>query len=318
MTETIQKAAEVIAAAPSLAITCHVGPDGDALGSALALAHAARHAGIPAVVSFGEPFVVPESLQFLDLEPLISPKEFPQEPAVMVVFDVASPDRLGELQTAADAAGTLIVVDHHTSNTGFGDIAVIDPTGAASAELCRDLITAIGWKIDKTVATCLLTGMVTDTGRFMYSATSPSTLRAAAEMLEAGARPEEVGQNVYESVPFGYLAMSSAVLGRAELEEDLSLVWSVALESDMDEADIRFDQLEGLIDDLRIAREADTAALLKQTDGGFKVSLRSRGGTDVSKVAVAGGGGGHANAAGFTMEGTADEVIEFIRSQLRD
>jgi len=317
MQEALRKAAEVIGAAGSLAITCHVSPDGDALGSALGLAHAARIAGKTAVVSFGTPFVVPPNLEFLDLSPLIPPAEFPEEPEVMVVFDAGSFDRLVELGSSAKRAGSLVVVDHHVTNEGFGDIQVIDGSVAASGQLAVYLLDELGWAIDERVATCLLTAIVTDTGRFQYSSTSPETLRVAARLVEAGARPEEIGQRVYESVAFGYLKASSIVLGRAELEEDLGLVWSWVGHEDLVATGVRYEDLDGLIDDIRIAREAGVAALLKQVDKGWKVSLRSRGAADVGSIAVAHGGGGHHNASGFTSALARDEIIESIRAGLR-
>ncbi len=313
----LRKATEAIAAASSLAISCHVSPDGDALGSALALGHAATRAGKDVTVAFGGPPVVPQSLAFLDTSLLVPASGFPEAPEVMVVFDAGSADRLGELRTAAEAAGTLIVVDHHVTNTGFGDVAVIDPGAAASAQLCTYLLESLGWEIDEVVATCLLTGIVTDTGRFQYSATDGEVMRVAARLLDAGVRPETIGQAVYESVPFGYLQASSAVLGRAVLEEDLSLVWSVVTHADLKSAAVTYDDLDGLIDDLRIAREAGVAVLLKEVDDGWRVSMRSRGAVDVGRIAAAHGGGGHHNAAGFTIGGTADEVIESIRAGLR-
>jgi phosphoesterase RecJ-like protein len=317
MKEALKKAAEVIAAAESLAISCHVSPDGDALGSALGLAHAAAAAGKPAVVSFGTPFVVPPTLEFLDLGPLVPPKDFPEEPAVMVVFDVGSFDRLVELGSSAKRAGTLVVVDHHVTNEGFGDVQVIDGSVAASGQLAVYLLDELGWEIDERVATCLLTAIVTDTGRFQYSSTSPETLRVAARLVEAGARPEEIGQAIYEAVAFGYLKVSSVVLGRAELEEDLGLVWSWIGHADLAATGVRYEDLDGLIDDIRIAREAGVAALLKQVDKGWKVSLRSRGEVDVGSIAVAHGGGGHHNASGFSSELPREDVIESIRAGLR-
>lgn len=317
MKEALRKAAEVIGKADSLAISCHVSPDGDALGSALGLAHAAISAGKGAVVSFGTPFVVPPSLAFLDTSPLVAPKEFPEEPEVMVVFDVGSFDRLVELGSSAKRAGTLVVVDHHVTNEGFGDVQVIDGAVAASGQLAVYLLDELGWPIDEKVATCLLTAIVTDTGRFQYSSTSPETLRVAARLVEAGARPELIGQEVYESVAFGYLKASSLVLGRAELEEDLGLVWSWIGHQDLSASGARYEDLDGLIDDIRIAREAGVAALLKQVDKGWKVSMRSRGGVDVGSIAVAYGGGGHHNAAGFTSTKPLEEVVESIRAHLR-
>ena len=314
--DALERAAAAIEAASSLAVTCHINPDGDAIGSALGFAHAARKAGKEAVVSFGEPFVLPDQFDFLDQSPLVPPKEFPAEPEVLVVFDVAAPDRLGSIATAAEGAGTVVIVDHHASNDGFGDIAVIDPTGSASAVLATQLIETLGWEIDETAATALMVGIVTDTGRFQYSATDGETMRVAGRLLDAGVRPDLIGTRIYESAPFGYLKVSSAVLGRAELEEEIGLIWSVVWKADLKKHGVAYEEIDGLMDDLRIAREAGTAALIKEVDGGFKVSLRSRGETDVGAIAVANGGGGHHNAAGFTVEGELDDVLAAIRAGL--
>jgi phosphoesterase RecJ-like protein len=316
MNEALTAAIDKILSVDSLAITCHINPDGDALGSALALAHSARRVGVEAVVAFGGEFVVPDSLKFLDLEPLVSVDAFPQAPECLVVFDVAAPERLGEVAVVADAAETVIVVDHHLSNGGFGDIAYIDPQAAASAQLATYLIEGLGWPIDETVALCLMTGLVTDTGRFQYSATTGEVMRIGARLLDYGAKPEIIGQHVYESAPFGYLALSAAVLGRAVLEEERGLVWSTVSTADLKSAGIEYSQAENLIDDLRIAREADTALLLKETEDGWKGSLRSRGGTDVAALAGLFGGGGHRNAAGFHGMGSPEEILLRIRKAL--
>lgn len=313
---SLRRAADAIAGASSLAIVGHVSPDGDALGSALALAHSARLVGKDAVVSFGSPFAIPESLRFLDTSPVVPPGEFPARPDCLVVFDAGSADRLAELASNAAAARVVVIVDHHKSTTGdFGHIHVVDPLAAASGQLTVALLDTLGWPIDPTVALCLLTAIVTDTGRFQYSVTSGEVMRVAARLLDAGARPEVIGQAVYESVPFGYLEVSAAVLGRAVLEVDLGLIWSWVAEDDL--GDLRWGDLDRLIDDLRIAREAGVAALLKETPQGWKVSLRSRGGADVGAIAQTHGGGGHHNAAGFTLAAERDAVVEAIRAGLR-
>ena len=313
----ITKAAEAIASADSLAITGHVNPDGDALGSALGLAHSARLAGKEAVVAFGGGSVIPDQYSFLDTDPVVTADLFPREPDVMVVFDTGVPDRIAELAASAAAARTLIVVDHHKTGHAFGDIVVVDPSASASALLAYRLIVELGWPIDSRSAAALHTGLVTDTGRFQYSSTDPATLRAAADLVEAGVRPQVIGQAIYESVPFGYLSVSAAVLGRARLETDLGLVWSVVYDADVDAAGVVTGDLDGLIDDVRIAREAGVAALVKQVDGGFKVSLRSRGTVDVGRIAAANGGGGHHNASGFTAMGSLEDVMERVRAGLR-
>lgn len=314
---SLRRAADAIAAAGSLAISCHVSPDGDALGSALGLAHAARRRGLNAVVSFGSPFRVPATLAFLDTSPLVPPDQFPAAPECMVVFDAGSADRLGELAASASAAAVLIVIDHHKSTTGeFGDIVVVDATAAASAQLTVALLDVLGWDLDSTTAQCLLTGIVTDTGRFQYSATTGEVLRSAARLLDAGVRPEVIGQAVFESVPFGYLKVASTMLQRAVLEPDLGLVWSWVTQADLDAVGVAWADLDGLIDDLRIAREAGVAALLKDTTEGWKVSMRSRGAVDVGAIAEAHGGGGHHNASGFTLRGERATVIAAIRAAL--
>jgi phosphoesterase RecJ-like protein len=313
----LRKAVEVLGAAERIAVTCHVGPDGDALGSSLAFAHAARAAGKEAVVAVAGRFEIGDSYGFLDDSPIVPVADFPAEPEVMVVFDVGVPSRLGELAPRAARAGTLVVVDHHPDPAeGFGHIRVIDTDAGAAAQLCAYLIRDLGWPVDEMVALCLLTGIVTDTGRFQYSSTDGAILRVAADLVDAGARPEVIGQAVYESAPFGYLSVVSAVLGRAELDAEAGMVWSVLHATDLEAAGIGYEDADDLIDQLRVAEEAGVAVLLKEVDDGFKVSLRSRGEVDVGAVAAAEGGGGHHNAAGFTAVGDPAAIVERIRARL--
>lgn len=311
---SLHLAAESLAAAGAVATAGHVAPDPDALGSAVALARSARLAGKEAVVSFGEPFVVPSSFAFLALDDLVPPGDFPTNPEVMVAFDTASLARLGSLAPSANGAKTLIVIDHHASNTGFGDISIVEPAAAASGMLAYELIRLLGWPLDAAVATALWAALVSDTGRFQYSNTSPQVLRIAADLVGAGAQPDVVGQALYEEVPFGYLTVASRVLGRSELTGEL--VWSVLWRGDLEAAGIGYEDADPLIDQLRVAREAEAALLLKETDSGFKASLRSRGRRDVGAVAVALGGGGHHNAAGFDHPGPPDKVVADVMGLL--
>lgn len=310
----LRAAADILRRARSIAAVGHVSPDGDALGSALGLVAAARAAGKQAVASFGEPFVLSDTFGFLPLGLLVPPGEFPSEPEVMVAFDTAAFDRLGSLAPAAKAAKTLIVVDHHESNEGFGDVVIIDPKRGASAELAYLLIKETGFPIDIDAATALYAGIVADTGRFQYSSTSPETLRLAAELMEVGVRPEVVGQNLFEKLPFGYLRLSAIVLQRAELDTDVGIVWSVMTDADLEATGLEYADSDPLIDDVRVAREADVALLLKEVTRGFKGSLRSRGATDVGAIAVELGGGGHHNAAGFTHSGPPDEIVTAVKA----
>jgi len=315
--ETLDQAVMAIGQADSLVMACHVGPDGDALGSMLALTVAATDAGKKVWPTFGQPFELPENLRFLPLDLLVSPTEVPQEPETMVAFDTGSADRLGELAKVAKRAGTVVVIDHHVTNEGFGDIALIEPGLSSTAEMTLAVIQRLGWPITPTVATCLLTGIVTDTGRFQYSNTRPGTLLAAAKLVAAGAQPETIGQHVYDEAPFGYLAVVAAVLGRAVLEPDRRFVWSIVRPEDLAVSGIEKGDTDGLIDLIRLPRESEVAALIKVVDDTtVKASLRSRGRIDVGGLAAELGGGGHHNASGFTFRGSAESAVEEIRRRL--
>ena len=315
----IDEAARAIGGAERIALACHVGPDGDALGSMIGLAIAASNAGKDVVASFGSPFVVPTSLSFLPTEHLVPPKEFTAEPEVMVALDAGSTERLGELGSHASRAGTVVVIDHHATNEGFGDVAVVDPTAAATGELVYRILTTLEWKITPEVAQCLHTALVTDTGRFGYSNTTPDTLRIAAQLVEAGAVPSEISRHVYEQEPFGYLKAVAVAMGRATLDADRRVVHTSITHDDLEEAGIDWGDTENLIDLLRLAVEADTAVLVKgHEDGRVKVSMRSRGDTDVGALAASMGGGGHRLAAGFTVVDDIASVIERVLIAVED
>jgi phosphoesterase RecJ-like protein len=313
----LNTAAEAIAASEEFALACHVGPDGDALGSMIGFGVAARNAGKKVVASFGSPFVVPSNLTFLPTDLLVPPEDFPDSPRTMVVFDVGSADRLAELGSAAGKAERLIVIDHHVTNDGFGDMAVIDPEAAATSVLVADLFQILRWPLTPEIATCLLTALVTDTGRFQYSNTTPSTLKLAAGFVAAGARPEEISRKVYEEAPFGYLKAAGVALSRATLDRELGLVSTVITEADLDDAGVDWGDIDNLLDTLRLAEEADVAVLAKvHPDNRVRLSLRSRGGTDVGALASELGGGGHRLASGFTYEGTAEDAIGEVRERI--
>lgn len=316
----IEEAAQAIGGADSIALACHVGPDGDALGSMLGLALAARNAGKQVVASYGSPYGMPPSLGFLPHDLIVPPEDFPKEPDLMVVLDAGSAERLGELGSNASDAGTVVVIDHHVTNEGFGDVAVVDPGAGATGELVFDILGVLEWNITPEIALCLHTALVTDTGRFSYANTTPRTLAIASSLVEAGAEPSVIGRHVYEEESFGYLKAAGIAMGRAELDRELRAVSTIITHEDLEKHEIDWADTENLIDLLRLAVEADTAVLVKgHDDGRVKVSLRSRGDTDVGGLAVAMGGGGHRLAAGFTVhDGNVDEVRAGVLAVIED
>lgn len=309
--KAMNDAAVVLEAAESIVVIGHVGPDGDALGSAIGLALAARSAGKSAHATFGEPFVVPDQLRFLVTDVLVAPGELAEQTVdVAIAVDVAALDRLGSAARIAERAGKFVVIDHHATNGGFGDVAVVDPKAAATAEVIYRLLVQLDWEVDERIAEALYVGLVTDTGRFQYSATSPAVHKIAADLLARGVAPDRVGRHLYEESPFAYLHVAGAVLSRAELVPEVSLVWSRLKPEDLAAVGIGYEQADGLIDLIRVAEEAEVACLLRELgEGKTKGSLRSRGAADVGAVAAGLGGGGHHNAAGFTYQGTPEEAI---------
>jgi phosphoesterase RecJ-like protein len=323
------RAVKLLDGAAEICLACHIRPDADALGSMLAVAHALRSRGGPGqprvVASFGDlPFEIPRILQFLPGVELLSPPDrYPDDPEVMVTFDAASGGRLGLLEGSAARARELIVVDHHASNTRFGTVHLVDPAAAATAVLAFDLIGRLGVEISREIAFGLYAGLVTDTGSFKYPTTSPRVHELAAQLLQTGIEPGAVAQKLWDSAPFGYLGLLSAVLGRAMLEPDLAagygLVWTTVTRADRAAHGLPLDAAEAVIDVLRRTDEADVAVVLKEDDAGqWQVSARSKGYVDVGRACVAMGGGGHARAAGFTATGTAADTMAALREQLAD
>ena len=312
------EAAEAVAAARQVVVSCHVNPDGDALGSALGLHLALTRAGRASVVSFSEPFTVAPHYRFLPgVDQLTPPAEVPRDADLLICFDTAAPDRLGTLADAFAGARRTIVVDHHATNLGFGDINLIDPDVPASVVLVRELLRHLGLPLDRDVATCLYTGLVTDTGRFQYQATSPATHLLAAELLEAGVEQYEVSKAVFETNSVGYLRLLADSLGRLRQVPEASLVWTSVSRADLAAHGVDMDETESLIDVVRTDAASDVAAVFKeQEDGAWKGSLRSKGGADVSRVAARLGGGGHRYAAGFTsqfgLEATVKAVVDAL------
>ena len=306
-----QAAQAAIASADGTVITCHVHPDGDALGSALALHRALANAGRDAVVSFSEPFTVAPHYRFLaGLDRLTPPDQVPRSADLLVCFDTGSLDRLGSLVDAFQGATRTVVVDHHASNTRFGDVNLIDPHAPASAVLCRELLRRLDLPLDRKIATCLYTGLVTDTGRFQYQSTTPETHMLAAELLAAGVEQYEVAKAVFETNNIDYLRLVAATLGRIVQVPEASLVWTRVGLADLAAYGVDMEETEGLIDLVRTDGASDVAAVLKEQPGGsHKVSLRSKGATDVGGLATRFGGGGHKYAAGFTSELDADAIV---------
>jgi phosphoesterase RecJ-like protein len=251
-------------------------------------------------------------------EDLVEAREFPAAPDVMITCDCASIDRLGRLAAAASRARELIWIDHHRSNEGLGTIPVVDPAASSTCELVVRLIGAIGGEMPDGAAICLYAGLVTDTGRFQYEITSPETLRVAAALREHDFDHSRLAQALYEDNRPAALRVAAIALSRIAHDPSSDLVWTYLTQADLKDAGAVPTDTDDLIDLVRTNRDADVAAVLKQQrDGRFKVSVRSRGGHDLSAVATAFGGGGHRLAAGYTSRHAPAETVARLAAALR-
>jgi phosphoesterase RecJ-like protein len=312
--EALGRAADVIRTASQVGLVCHVSPDGDALGSMLAMHHVLRGAGLDSIASFSEPFVVaPHYRELPGLELLTPPDRFPREPEVMVTFDSGSLARLGDLEPNAKSAGELIVIDHHVSNQRYGTVNVIDPDAAASGVLVRRLVERLGMTLTRDAAVCLYAALVCDTGRFQYESTTPDVFELARELSSFQLPIAELSRTLFEEHRFAYLQLLADVLSRAVLVPEKRFVWTSVSQADLARHGVTFEEVEGLIDMIRRTREADVSCVLKEAaDGTWRVSLRSIGTVDVRRIAEANGGGGHRFAAGFTSDEARDSVVAKI------
>ncbi|MGH3751307.1 MAG: DHH family phosphoesterase [Pseudonocardiaceae bacterium] len=314
----LRAAAQLIGGARDVTLVAHVQPDADALGSALALGLALRRRGATVRVTFGEPADTPESLRWLDVADLIvPPDQVPAQPELLVALDTASRDRLGCLADRVGTARAVLVIDHHATNSRFGTHHLVDARAEATAVLVLALLDTLHVLLDEPIARCLYAGLVTDTSCFRRA--SPATHAMAARLLTAGVDPQVTTRELLDTHPFGWLAMLGAVLGRAQLEpasaQGLGLVHTTVRLADV--AGLRSEEVESVVDLVRTTSEAEVAAVLKETGPDrWSVSLRAKQRLDVSAAAVELGGGGHRLAAGFAADGTADDVLDALRTAL--
>lgn len=314
--------ADVIRSTDELALACHHHPDGDALGSMLAMHLLCEANGKRSVASWPEPFVVGPHYEFLPgLDRCTPPEDFPDAPPVLMTFDLGNVDRLGSLghvvDATADADGKVVVLDHHPDNEHFGTHNLVLTDVAATAVIVRQLAEELGWALTREVALCLYVGLVTDTGRFQYRNTTPDVFHLAEELANYDLDIAAVTRELFEKHRFQYVQMVSMALARAQLDEDHKFVCAWLTADDLERYDVSFDETEGFIDHLRGLAEAEVSCVLKEApDEGLRVSLRSTGPVDVGDIAAELGGGGHDFMGGFVSDVGIDETIARVRACL--
>lgn len=317
MINVMKKIASKLKEANSVAITIHVQPDGDALGSLLAMALYLKRLGKAVCATWGEEIRIPAHYKWLPgIEDI---KEFNSciEADVLLTLDCANEHRLGLLEEKLPVFKTVINIDHHIDNSRFGTINLLDFNAAATCEIVYELLKVMEADITLEIATLLYVGIVTDSGRFQYQNTTSKTLRIAADLVDLGAQPNAIFQNIYENTSFASLKLLARILERAEYVKESEFIYSYILDSDLNEAGLAMADTETFIDYLRTAKEACVVGIFKETpDGKLKVSLRSKGIIDVGSITREAGGGGHRNAAGATLDQSIPEAVRWISSRI--
>jgi bifunctional oligoribonuclease and PAP phosphatase NrnA len=311
-------AVELLAAARTVAVICHVHPDADTIGAGLALALVLDKCGKEVEVSFAAPATLPESLRSLPgCHLLVSPDMLNRDVDLVVTVDVPSVKRLGALSDLADGDQQLLVIDHHASNDLFGTANFVDLSADSTTMMIAELLDAWQKPIELDVAHCIYAGLTTDTGSFRWA--SARALRLGARLVDLGVDNAAISRTVMDSHPFGWLPMLSRVLGSAQLVPDAAsgrgLVYAVVDNEEWVRA--RPEEVESVVDIVRTTEQAEVAAVFKEVDAQqWSVSMRAKKDVDLATVASAFGGGGHRLAAGYSTAGSIEDVVASLRAAL--
>jgi len=316
----LKAAAEALREGDRFLLVTHENPDGDALGSILAARLALDRLGKDTVMYLAGPGALPLEYSFMPLGQLR--RELPPDATerVLVALDCANESRTGLDPALLARVPVSLDIDHHHDNTRFAGINLIVPDASSTGEIVRDLLRELEVELTQEIAEALYIALVTDTGRFQYTNTTPKALRLAAELVEAGADVHRVFEGIYESVDFKKLKLLARALERAQVFEGGRVVVSYVLRDDFHELGIGEEYAEGIIDYLRAVDGADMAATIREPPeppgASRRISLRaSHDELDVSAIARKAGGGGHRQAAGFSSSAPIEEIIEFIRRE---
>jgi len=301
--------AEVLRGARSVVIGAHIDPDGDAIGSILGLMHILDEVGTKVTPILPSAASVPQTYAFLPGVDRFRHVDEVATPDVFVALDTPVTHRLADGESLARAAATLVMIDHHPDAVAKDAIAVFDSSAAAAGCLVWQLATHLEVTPNAQAASCLYAAVLTDTGRFSYSNTDAATLILAAQMIDAGAHPNEIYRAIYENRSAGAQALIARVLSRITLVNEGRIAYAWVSQSDFAETGALPSEGENLIDHVRALGGVDAVFLVKKNGGAVRISLRAKGQTDVGSVARALGGGGHRPAAGVTIDGDLETAL---------
>jgi len=313
MMTDILKIKEVIKNSQKITIISHYNPDGDALGSQLALARGLEQLEIETNLVNKDP--IPDSYHFLKNWECIKPiEEILNLTAVIICVDCATWERTGYLKEQLIGEKTIVInIDHHISNSNFGHLNWVDPNAAATAELIYDLLGLLQVKIDQIIATSIYTGISTDTGSFLYENTTATTHTVVSDLINRGADINLVRNNYYENINLSKINLLKYGLNNLSFTADNQICWAVLNKDVFNNANAADADAEGLINHLKNISGVEVAIIFRETPSDtIKISFRSKKWADVNQLASKFGGGGHPRAAGCTITGSLDSVVDEV------
>ncbi|HAT72772.1 MAG TPA: bifunctional oligoribonuclease/PAP phosphatase NrnA [Elusimicrobia bacterium] len=307
---------DLIVKSESFFLAGHLNPDGDTIGSMLAIASVLKRLGKKVRLFSQDP--IPENLRFLPHAKSIR-SSLPSSKAkfdAAILLECSNPARGGALEPVLKRAGKVVNIDHHKTSEFYGDINIVEPHSSSTAEIVYRLFYNMNVHVTKREAACLYTGIVTDTGRFHFPATSPRTLEIASRLLETGFKFSRVNDLLYATKACEGLKILGRALESLELKAGGKLAVLTLKAADFKHFDARSEHSENVINYGLMPPGVKAAVMFREEEGRVSVTFRSRGHLDVSLVAKAFGGGGHRNASGCRVKGGLPSAREKVLSVL--
>lgn len=314
MKKEFEKLKGLLKSAKTAVVAAHTDPDGDAIGSMLALSMALEQKGLAVTPYCADQ--VPRVYRFLPgVERIKKELLLQQRFDLGFVVDSSDISRIGDKIDLRQAVPVIVNIDHHPDNTRFGDINYV--TNASSvAEEVYDLSRYLKIKIDKRIADCLYAAMITDTGNFRYENTSVKTFVIAAELLKVGVNTHEISTRIYDTKSIPSVKISARALSDIKFSLDHKAAWAVVTEEMMAGVGAKADDLIGIVDRIRAIEGVEVAVFFREENGKVKINFRSKEKINVCDVAKRFGGGGHVRAAGAAVEGKVDQVVERVMAEV--
>lgn len=313
---------EVMKSGKNFIICGHIMPDGDSLGSMLALGGVLKKLGKDVTMVCFDP--VPDNLTFLPgIEHLlVGERELGKDFDTFVMVDCSSPDRLGPYNKLLARSLTTVNIDHHPGNSIHARLSYVDSRAAATGEIIYDMLRQAKININPDVAACLYTAIITDTGSFRYENTTPDTHRRVAHLIECGIQPGKLNELIYDQKSLPSLMLLRDALQTLEFSACGKVAWISVFRCNLEKVNARDEHTEGIINYPRSIKGVEVAILFRELESGvFKVGFRSKGKVDVNRLASRFGGGGHVKASGCIMKGKFEiisrEVVDAALSAVK-